>query len=86
MRRATSVCTASSSPVTLGIAHQRGQVVGDAVAIDRPHDRQLGRRQALHPRRIGRVRQVGPPLPLTPTSDAANVCTSQPRCFQRALA
>ncbi len=61
----TSVCTSPSSPVTLGIAHERRQVVGDAIAIDVRHHGQFGRGQVLHPRRIGRVMQVGPPQPLT---------------------
>ena len=64
-----------------GRAHERGQIVGDPVAVDGGDDGQLGRGQVLHPRRIGRVRQVGPPLPLTPTSPAGNTCTSQPACL-----
>ena len=57
----------------------RRQVGGDAVAIDGADDGQLGRREVLHPRRIGRVMQVGPPDPLMHTSVPGNVCTSQPR-------
>ena len=61
------------------IRDDRGQVGGDAVAIDGPDGGQLGRGQVLHPRRIGRVMQVGPPDPLMHTSVPGNVCTSHPR-------
>ena len=66
-------------PRQAGDRHERRQVVGHAIAIDVRHRGQLGRAQVLHPRRIGRLMQVGPPEPLMHTSPPGNVCTSQPR-------
>ena len=67
-----------------GNPHQRCQVVADAVAVDGRDDGELRGRQVLHPRRMGRVRQVGPPLPFTPTWPAGKACTSAPAASSRA--
>jgi hypothetical protein len=52
-------------PVMLRISIKRLEVLDQPVAVDVTHDRDRD-----HPRRIGRVMQVGPPDPLMPISRA----------------